>query len=126
MLVEAFASSGAHFWASLITDDEQYTEYYQLDGETKVFTEYYDVLSDPWRLTNTLGDDDPRNDPDPLTVRGCRLSWRPIGNAPAATAPSPEPDRRPFFRNAPRPHPGMVAVSESRSVPPTRGNRSPR
>src|SRR5918996_857484 len=37
MLVEAFASSGAHFWASLITDDEQYTEYYQLDGETRAF-----------------------------------------------------------------------------------------
>jgi arylsulfatase A-like enzyme len=72
LLLEHFADSRRQVptWASLITDREQYTEYYQLDGETKVFTEYYNVLRDPWRLTNTLGDDDPRNDPDPLTVRG--------------------------------------------------------
>ncbi|CAN5541502.1 hypothetical protein BH20ACT23_BH20ACT23_08490 [soil metagenome] len=72
LLLEHFADNRRQVptWASLITDREQYTEYYQLDGETTVFTEYYDVLSDPWRLTNTLGDDDLLNDPDPLTIQG--------------------------------------------------------
>ena len=72
LLLEHFADTRRQVptWASLITDREQYTEYYQLDGETKIFTEYYDVLSDPWRLTNTLGDDDPLNDPSPLTIQG--------------------------------------------------------
>ena len=69
MLLEDFSSTRDHSWASLITDDEQYTEYYG-DGGTLAFQEYYDVLSDPWRLTNTLGDDDPLNDPNPLTIQG--------------------------------------------------------
>ncbi|MGH2776941.1 MAG: sulfatase-like hydrolase/transferase [Actinomycetota bacterium] len=71
LLLEHFADNRRQVptWGSLITDREQYTEYYQLDGETKVFTEYYDVLSDPWRLTNTLGDDDPRNDPHAPTIQ---------------------------------------------------------
>jgi arylsulfatase A-like enzyme len=65
LLLEQFADTRRQVptWASLITDREQYTEYYQLDGETRIFTEYYDVLSDPWYLKNTLGDDDPSNDP---------------------------------------------------------------
>ena len=68
MLVEAFSLSSAHFWASLITDDVQYTEYYD-ESETVEFREYYDHVNDPWSLTNTLGDDDPFNDPSPLTVQ---------------------------------------------------------
>jgi arylsulfatase A-like enzyme len=68
LLLEHFADTRRQVptWASLITDREQYTEYYQLDGETRIFTEYYDVLSDPWYLKNTLGDDDPSNDPPTL------------------------------------------------------------
>ena len=30
---------------------------------------YYDRVNDPWSLTNTLGDDDPLNDPSPSTVQ---------------------------------------------------------
>ena len=72
LLLEHFADTRRQVptWGSLITDREQYTEYYEPDGETKIFTEYYNVLSDPWRLTNTLGDDDPLNDPSPLTLQG--------------------------------------------------------
>jgi arylsulfatase A-like enzyme len=72
LLLEHFADTRRQVptWASLITNREQYTEYYQLDGETRIFTEYYNVLSDPWRLRNTLGDDDPLNDPSPLTLKG--------------------------------------------------------
>jgi arylsulfatase A-like enzyme len=68
MLVEAFASSGAHSWASLITDNVQYTQYYD-ENETVEFREYYDRVNDTWYLTNTLGDGDPLNDPSPLTVQ---------------------------------------------------------
>jgi arylsulfatase A-like enzyme len=71
LLLEHFGHSVKRVptWASLITDREQYTEYYQIDGETKIFTEFYDVLSDPWRLENTLGDDDPSNDPSAVTLQ---------------------------------------------------------
>jgi arylsulfatase A-like enzyme len=70
LLLEHFADSRRQVptWASLINDREQYTEYYDLDGETRIFTEYYDV-ADRWRLTNTLGDNDPFNDPSPLTLQ---------------------------------------------------------
>jgi hypothetical protein len=27
-----------------------------------------EIVPDPWRLTNTLGDDDALNDPDPSTI----------------------------------------------------------
>jgi arylsulfatase A-like enzyme len=71
LLLEHFADSRKQVpdWASLITDEQQYTEYYQVDSETRIFTEYYDLLSDPWYLTNTLGDDDPSNDPSPLALQ---------------------------------------------------------
>jgi arylsulfatase A-like enzyme len=71
LLLEFFADSRRQVptWASLITDREQYTEYYQLDGETRIFTEYYDVLNDPWYLRNKLGDNDSRNDPSPQTLQ---------------------------------------------------------
>jgi len=70
LLLEHFSESHRQVpsWASLITDEEQYTEYYDLDEETVTFTEYYDTVADPWRLTNVLGDDDPLNDPGPATL----------------------------------------------------------
>lgn len=70
LLLEHFSESkrAVPNWASLVTDAEQYTEYYEADGITPIFKEYYDVVNDPWQLTNTLGDDDPLNDPDPLTL----------------------------------------------------------
>ena len=69
MLLEAFADSGEHFWASLITDEEQYTEYYD-NAETLAFQEYYEIVDDTWYLKNTLGDDRPSNDPSPQTLEG--------------------------------------------------------
>ena len=53
-------------WASTLTPTEQYTEYYDTDGNV-TFREYYDLSVDPWQLGNRLGDDDPDNDPDPQT-----------------------------------------------------------
>jgi arylsulfatase A-like enzyme len=68
LLLEHFSETEVPTWASLITDREQYTEYYELEEETKIFTEYYDIVRDPWHLRNLLGDPRVRNDPDPLTL----------------------------------------------------------
>jgi arylsulfatase A-like enzyme len=70
LLLEHFAETRRQVptWASLITDREQYTEYYELDEQTKIFTEYYDIVRDPWYLKNLLGDPYAGNDPDPLTL----------------------------------------------------------
>ena len=70
LLIEHFADDrrAVPTWASLVTEQEQYTEYYAVDEHTITFREYYDIVTDPWRLTNTLGDDDALNDPGPLTI----------------------------------------------------------
>lgn len=89
LLLEHFADNRRQVptWASLITDREQYTEYYQLDGQTRVFSEYYDIVDDPWYLTNTLGDDDPLNDPDPLTIQGLSDQLRADRECAGASCP---------------------------------------
>jgi len=55
---------GIPTWASLLTADWQYIEYYGADNTTVAFREYYDLKSDPWELQNLLADKDPKNDPD--------------------------------------------------------------
>jgi arylsulfatase A-like enzyme len=69
LLNEYFASriGLAPTWAALTTLDSQYVEYYDEDGN-RTFREYYDLLQDPWQLTNTLGDFDPTNDPSPILL----------------------------------------------------------
>jgi arylsulfatase A-like enzyme len=54
---------GTPTWASLRTKSYQYIEYYDNDGLTPVFKEYYDLKKDPWQLKNLLGDANPVNDP---------------------------------------------------------------
>jgi arylsulfatase A-like enzyme len=52
-------------WASLVTAEYQYVEYYD-EGEKQItFREYYDLNSDPFQLTNLLGDPNTSNDPEP-------------------------------------------------------------
>ena len=55
-------------WASTLTPDYEYTEYYDAAGQV-VFREYFDLLTDPWQLQNTLGDSDPLNDPNLLEMQ---------------------------------------------------------
>jgi arylsulfatase A-like enzyme len=49
-------------WASTITRDDQYIEYY-VNGSVR-FREYYDLRRDPWQLRNLYGDDTASNDPN--------------------------------------------------------------
>jgi arylsulfatase A-like enzyme len=50
-------------WASTRSLTNQYIEYYDPLTGTTEFTEYYDLIEDPWQLVNLLGDSDPTNDP---------------------------------------------------------------
>jgi len=50
-------------WRSIRTEEFQYVEYYDPDGEL-MDREYYDLTNDPFQLTNLFGDLDPDNDPD--------------------------------------------------------------
>jgi arylsulfatase A-like enzyme len=57
-------------WASLRTPTYQYVEYYDETLQAVTFREYYDLVADPWQLTNLLADGDTNNDPpDDLLTR---------------------------------------------------------
>ena len=62
LLLEYESFKGWPDWASTLTQDLQFTEYYEDTGVTS-FTELYRLLEDPWELTNVLADQDPANDP---------------------------------------------------------------
>ena len=55
-------------WASTLTPTYQYTEWYG-DAGAVTFREYYDVVRDPWRLTNILADGNAANDPSIWPLR---------------------------------------------------------
>lgn len=74
-------------WASLVNGVEQYSEYYDDSVNQVTFREYYDVVADPWRLTNLLGDGDPLNDPDPLTLTGLSQELGAARTCAGATCP---------------------------------------
>ena len=50
-------------WRSIRTAEYQYVEYYARDGRF-MEREYYDLIGDPFQLTNLFGDADTVNDPD--------------------------------------------------------------
>jgi arylsulfatase A-like enzyme len=50
-------------WRSIRTATVQYIEWYDTAGAI-VFREYYNVVSDPYQLTNLLSDGNPANNPD--------------------------------------------------------------
>jgi arylsulfatase A-like enzyme len=65
---------GVPTWAASLTTTAQYVEYYDDATGAVSFREYYDLVNDPFQLTNLLGDADPANDP-PLDEQS-KLSLR--------------------------------------------------
>ena len=61
IFTEGWTSRGP--WASIRTPSYQYIEYYGKDEVTVKFREYYDVVTDPYQLSNRFHDASPRNDP---------------------------------------------------------------
>ena len=84
-------------WSSTLTPTYQYIEWYEDDLRTVSFREYYDLTTDPWQLTNLLGDSDPGNDPDvgtlsavlaqDRTCAGASCQAEPVTDAEPPTAP---------------------------------------
>jgi arylsulfatase A-like enzyme len=66
LLIEAYADRldpGVPPWASTVTPQYQYVEYYDADGVTVTFREYYNLVEDPWQLHNQMADASPRSEP---------------------------------------------------------------
>jgi arylsulfatase A-like enzyme len=55
-------------WAALWTGSYEYVEHYNTDRTATEFTEYYDLLADPYQLDNLFGDADAANDPPALPL----------------------------------------------------------
>ena len=68
LLLEHWSSGALRMpqWASVRARSFQYIEYYR--RKDVIGQEYYDLRSDPFQLSNLLGDDDPSNDPDLRSV----------------------------------------------------------
>ena len=78
ILLEYWHELSIPTWASVRTTTYQYTEWYDDDGGALIFSEYYNLVHDPWQLENILADQDPTNDPD------TSFHWRPSSPRTAA------------------------------------------
>ena len=68
VFIEFFGNRKAASWAALRTDTVHYIEYYDDATGAVIFREYYDMVNDPWQMTNLLGDADTANDPAPADL----------------------------------------------------------
>jgi hypothetical protein len=95
LLLEYFLSpdSPLRSWASDRTKTYQYVEWYDAAG-TIVFREYYDLVNDPWQLTNLLGDGTTSNDPN-VTQLHTRLTADRTCAGATCPQPSSTPDTEP-------------------------------
>jgi arylsulfatase A-like enzyme len=74
-------------WRSIRTATEQYVETYEEGTGAVASREYYDLLNDPYQLTNLLGDADPANDPAPDEVSGLALQLQRDRNCAGTSGP---------------------------------------
>jgi arylsulfatase A-like enzyme len=63
MITESWPPNARGPWASTRTPQYQYMEYYDRTTGAVKFREYYNLVVDPFQLTNLYGDKNPRNDP---------------------------------------------------------------
>ena len=78
-------------WASVRYRTEQYAEYYESDGVTADFREYYDLEEDPYQLRNLLGDVSPGNDPSPTELERMELELSNDRTCQGTSGPNPCP-----------------------------------
>jgi len=70
------ANGGVHqTWASIRTTGYEYNVYYTSTGAVS-FREYYDLVADPYELTNLLADGVPSNDPNVTTIHNRLTGYR--------------------------------------------------
>lgn len=50
-------------WASIRNQQRMYAEYYDEAGDV-IFVEFYDLVDDPWEMTNLMADGNPNNNPN--------------------------------------------------------------
>jgi len=69
MLLEYFVEMGVPTWASTVTNEFQYVEYYANDGTKIRFKELYQLDADPYQLRNVLNDGTRSNNPSGSRLR---------------------------------------------------------
>jgi arylsulfatase A-like enzyme len=88
ILLEYWRETTIPTWASIRTRTYQYTEWYEDDGTTPMFREYYDLVRDPWQLVNLLADPDGANDPSlPALEAQLEADRRCEGTSPPVSCP---------------------------------------
>jgi arylsulfatase A-like enzyme len=83
--VDEGVAEGVPEWASTLTPEAQYTEYYE--GSQTIFTELYDRVEDPWQLRNVLEDKSSANDPSPQELEALSEQLEADKNCTGATCP---------------------------------------
>ena len=86
LLLEYTSNRGWPDWASTLTSEDHYIEYYY-ESAAIPFTELYRLESDPWELSNVVGDAEPSNDPSPEELATLRAQLEADRNCAGATCP---------------------------------------
>lgn len=76
LLLEYFRriNRGTPEWGATLTKEDQYVEYYNDGGRINAtFREYYNLVLDPYQLENSLGNNDPSDDPLTFPLRARQL-----------------------------------------------------
>lgn len=86
LLLEYTSNRGWPDWATTLTSEDQYIEYYY-ESAVIPFVELYRLGSDPWELSNVVGDTEPSNDPSPEEMARLRAQLEADRRCAGATCP---------------------------------------